>query len=131
MAGGCGRFFWAVWRCGFGAPDAPAWEEQRPGPSRRRSKSRGEYTGCARFGEYGERVGGGVVARDEVESDVSLEEGELRNSGSEAEWWERKGRGASNPVHLSRETKDNAEGNLAPPVKGVRMVSAEEETTPK
>ncbi|KAJ1187765.1 hypothetical protein NDU88_004535 [Pleurodeles waltl] len=35
----------------------------------------------------------GAVARQEVEPDESLEEGELGNSGSEAKWWERKERG--------------------------------------
>ncbi|KAJ1190007.1 hypothetical protein NDU88_006747 [Pleurodeles waltl] len=47
------------------------------------------------------RMTRGAVARDEVESDMSLEEGELHNSGSEAEWWERKGRGGFNPVRKS------------------------------
>ncbi|KAJ1108581.1 hypothetical protein NDU88_005957 [Pleurodeles waltl] len=91
----------AVWRCGFCAPDAAAWEEQRPGSSGIQSKSRGEYTGCVVCGGCGAHDARGTVARDEVESDVSLEEGELRNSGSEAEWWEWKGRGDSNPVRKS------------------------------
>ncbi|KAJ1174917.1 hypothetical protein NDU88_000208 [Pleurodeles waltl] len=36
-------------RCGgvgYAPPDATAWEEQRPGPSKRRSKNTGEYTDC-------------------------------------------------------------------------------------
>ncbi|KAJ1125543.1 hypothetical protein NDU88_003971 [Pleurodeles waltl] len=83
-------------RCGgvgYAPPDAAAWEEQRPGPSRMRSKSRGDYTGCALCGGSGEHEVVGGLAQEEVVSDVSLEEGELRNSGSEAEWWERQERG--------------------------------------
>ncbi|KAJ1197594.1 hypothetical protein NDU88_001451 [Pleurodeles waltl] len=81
---------------GFAPPDAAAWEEQRPGPSRRTSSIRGEYSGVIRC------CGEGVDARqrDEGVSDESLEEGELR-SGSEHDWWERKGRGTSNPVRQS------------------------------
>ncbi|KAJ1089133.1 hypothetical protein NDU88_002284 [Pleurodeles waltl] len=70
-----------------------------------RSMSRGEYKGCVLCGGSGEHVGGGVVALEEVESDVSLEEGELRNSGIESEWWERKGWGAANPVRESFKAK--------------------------
>ncbi|KAJ1186058.1 hypothetical protein NDU88_002843 [Pleurodeles waltl] len=43
--------------------------------------------------------------REEVVSEGSLEEGELRNSGSETEWWERKGQGAYNPVRQSLQVK--------------------------
>ncbi|KAJ1129025.1 hypothetical protein NDU88_007396 [Pleurodeles waltl] len=88
-------------RCGFFAPDTAAWEEQRPGPSGIQPKRRGEYTGCVVCGGCGAHDARGTVVRDEVESDVSLEEGELRNSGREADWWERKGRGDSNPVRKS------------------------------
>ncbi|KAJ1105978.1 hypothetical protein NDU88_003381 [Pleurodeles waltl] len=86
-------------RCGgegIAPPVAAAQEEQRPGPSRRRSEDRGEYSGCVRCG------GSGVSAGEREErSEESLEEGELRNSGSEYDWWERGGRGTSNPVRQS------------------------------
>ncbi|KAJ1144201.1 hypothetical protein NDU88_010503 [Pleurodeles waltl] len=86
-------------RCGgegIAPPLAAAQKEQRPGPSGRRSKQRGEYSSCVRCSgsgasavEWGER------------SEESLEEGELRNSGSKYEWWESRGRGTSNPVRKS------------------------------
>ncbi|KAJ1144200.1 hypothetical protein NDU88_010502 [Pleurodeles waltl] len=85
-------------RCGgegIAPPVAAAQKEQRPGLSGRRSKQRGEYSSCVRCSgsgasavEWGER------------SEESLEEGELRNSGSEYEWWESRGRGTSNPVRV-------------------------------
>ncbi|KAJ1166461.1 hypothetical protein NDU88_006863 [Pleurodeles waltl] len=86
-------------RCGgegVAPPVAAAQKEQRPGPSRRRSKQRGEYSSCVRCGGSGASVFGW-----EERSEESLEEGELRNSGSEYEWWESGGRGTSNPVRKS------------------------------
>ncbi|KAJ1193316.1 hypothetical protein NDU88_002615 [Pleurodeles waltl] len=109
-AGGCSRFCWAVWRCGFCSPDAAAWEEQRPGPSGIRAKSRGVHAGCVVCGGCGAHDARGTVAREEAESDVSLEEGELRNSVSEAEWWEQKGRGDSNPVRKSFQVAEHLLG---------------------
>ncbi|KAJ1089169.1 hypothetical protein NDU88_002320 [Pleurodeles waltl] len=84
-------------------PDAAAWEEQCLGPSTRWSENAGEYTGCAWCGGPGEHGVERGSFREEKMSDVSLEEGELRTSGSEAEWWERQGqgRGASNRVRKS------------------------------
>ncbi|KAJ1166609.1 hypothetical protein NDU88_007008 [Pleurodeles waltl] len=88
-------------RCGgvgFAPPDATAWEEQRPGPSRIRGKSRGVAAGCMYCGCCG---AGGTPgpARSKVEGEESLEEGELGSSKSETEWWERgKGWGDTNPA---------------------------------
>ncbi|KAJ1175170.1 hypothetical protein NDU88_000461 [Pleurodeles waltl] len=86
-------------RCGgegIAPPVAAAHKEQRPGPSRRRSKNRGEYSNCVRCG------GSGASAFEgEERSEESLEEGELTNSGSEYEWWESGGWGTSNPVRKS------------------------------
>ncbi|KAJ1117895.1 hypothetical protein NDU88_006091 [Pleurodeles waltl] len=81
---------------GVAPPGAVAQKEQRPGQSRRRSKDRGEYSSCVRCGG----LGANAVVWEE-RSEESLEEGELRNSGSEYEWWESGGRGTSNPVHKS------------------------------
>ncbi|KAJ1099180.1 hypothetical protein NDU88_004284 [Pleurodeles waltl] len=81
---GAARHPGQCWLC---TPDANAWEKKRPGPSGIRSKSRGEYAGGVVCGGCGAHDARGTVARDEVESDVSLKEGELRNSGSEVEWW--------------------------------------------
>ncbi|KAJ1135602.1 hypothetical protein NDU88_002040 [Pleurodeles waltl] len=86
-------------RCGgegVAPPVAAAQKEQRPGPSRRRSKDRGEYSNCVRCGGSG-----ASAVMWEERSEESLEEGELRNSGSEYEWWESGGRGTSNPVRKS------------------------------
>ncbi|KAJ1153498.1 hypothetical protein NDU88_006257 [Pleurodeles waltl] len=85
---------------GVAPPDAAAWEEQRPGPSRSSLDIRGEYSGASRCG--GERVV--VRQRDEGVSDKSLEEGEVR-SGSEQEWWMKQGRGNANPVRQSLQVK--------------------------
>ncbi|KAJ1155768.1 hypothetical protein NDU88_008497 [Pleurodeles waltl] len=78
---------------GVTPPVAAVQKEQRPGPSRRRSNQRGEYSSCVRCGGSG-----ASVVEWEVRSEESLEEGELRNSESEYEWWESGGRGTSNPV---------------------------------
>ncbi|KAJ1088643.1 hypothetical protein NDU88_001799 [Pleurodeles waltl] len=86
-------------RCGgegVAPPGAAAQKERRPGPSRRREKGRREYSNCVRCGG----AGANVIALEE-RSEESLEEGELRNSGSEYEWWESGGRGSSNPVRQS------------------------------
>ncbi|KAJ1210806.1 hypothetical protein NDU88_006168 [Pleurodeles waltl] len=91
-------------RCGGvgdAPPDAAAWEEQRPGPAQKGVVNAREYAGCAWCGGHGEQGGRRGSAREERMSDVSLEEGELRTSGSETEWWERQGRGVSNPVRKS------------------------------
>ncbi|KAJ1116712.1 hypothetical protein NDU88_004918 [Pleurodeles waltl] len=92
-------------RCGgvgFAPPDAAAWEEQRPGPSGIRGKSRVVAVGCVYCGGCGTGGAPGEAAQREVESDESLEEGELGNSEGETEWWERgKGRGDANPVRKS------------------------------
>ncbi|KAJ1140961.1 hypothetical protein NDU88_007298 [Pleurodeles waltl] len=85
---------------GDAPPDAAAWDEQRLGPVKKWVNER-DYAGCAccsGHGEWGVRKGSDL---EERMSDVSLEEGELRNSGSENEWWERQGRGVSNPVRKS------------------------------
>ncbi|KAJ1194013.1 hypothetical protein NDU88_003308 [Pleurodeles waltl] len=85
---------------GHAPPNATAWEEQRLGPRRRRGTER-VSAGCACChgkGEWGVRKGSDV---EERMSEVSLEEGELRNSGSENEWWEQQGQGVSNPVRQS------------------------------
>ncbi|KAJ1165838.1 hypothetical protein NDU88_006255 [Pleurodeles waltl] len=85
---------------GHAPPNAAAWEEQRLGPGRRWGTER-VYGGCAGCSGKCDR---GVWKGSDVEermSEVSLEEGELRNSGSENEWWERQGRGVSNPVRKS------------------------------
>ncbi|KAJ1132489.1 hypothetical protein NDU88_010798 [Pleurodeles waltl] len=95
---------------GFAPPDAAAWEEQRPGPSGIRTKSRGVSAVCVVCGGCGAHDARGTVAPEEAESDVSLKEGELRNSGSEAEWWERKGRGDSNPVRKSFQVAEHLFG---------------------
>ncbi|KAJ1213768.1 hypothetical protein NDU88_001399 [Pleurodeles waltl] len=81
---------------GIAPPVAAAQKEQRPGSSRRRSKQRGEYSSCVRCGGTG-----ASAVECEEGSEESLEEGELRNSGSEYEWWERGGQGTSNPVRKS------------------------------
>ncbi|KAJ1097490.1 hypothetical protein NDU88_002608 [Pleurodeles waltl] len=87
---------------GFVPPDAAAWEEQCPGPSDMRERSTVVSTACVVCGGCGTSGAVGVAARQDVESEGSLEEGELGNSGSEAEWWELgKGRGDANPVHKS------------------------------
>ncbi|KAJ1178445.1 hypothetical protein NDU88_003691 [Pleurodeles waltl] len=93
-------------RCGgegVAPPVAAAQKEQRPGPSRRRSKQRGEYSSCVRCGGSG-----ASVVEWEERSEESLEEGELRNSGSEYEWWESGGRGTSNPVRKSLQVQQVA-----------------------
>ncbi|KAJ1165611.1 hypothetical protein NDU88_006032 [Pleurodeles waltl] len=91
LSGRCGRRREAAdapsGRCGgvgFASPDAAAWEEQRP--IRYTGK---EWSGVCRLrGLWWLRCGwhhrGGCT--QDVESDESLEEGELGNSGSEAEW---------------------------------------------
>ncbi|KAJ1135743.1 hypothetical protein NDU88_002175 [Pleurodeles waltl] len=86
---------------GDAPPDATAWEEQRPGPAQKRVVNTMEYAGCARCGGHGEQGMRKGSTWDERMSDVSLEEGELRTSGSESEWWERQGWGVSNPVRKS------------------------------
>ncbi|KAJ1123825.1 hypothetical protein NDU88_002292 [Pleurodeles waltl] len=86
---------------GDAPPDAAAWEEQRPGPVNKWMGNAREYAGCACCGGHGEQGLRKGSVREERMSDVSLEEGELRTSGSETEWWERQGRGVSNPVRKS------------------------------
>ncbi|KAJ1127497.1 hypothetical protein NDU88_005896 [Pleurodeles waltl] len=82
---------------GNAPPDAAAWEEQRLGPVRK-WRYEGESAGCAHC--KGSGVKGLKKGLDEEDrmSEVTLEEGELRTSGSESEWWERQGRGVANPV---------------------------------
>ncbi|KAJ1123601.1 hypothetical protein NDU88_002069 [Pleurodeles waltl] len=94
-------------RCGgegVAPPGAAAQKERRPGPSRRREKGRREYSNCVRCGG----AGANAIALEE-RSEESLEEGELRNSGSEYEWWESGGRGSSNPVRQSLQVPRGAE----------------------
>ncbi|KAJ1166535.1 hypothetical protein NDU88_006935 [Pleurodeles waltl] len=85
---------------GNAPPDAAAWEEQRLGPVRK-WRYEGESAGCAHC--KGSGVKGLKKGLDEEDrmSEVTLEEGELRTSGSESEWWERQGRGVANPVRKS------------------------------
>ncbi|KAJ1097492.1 hypothetical protein NDU88_002610 [Pleurodeles waltl] len=83
-------------------PDAAAWEEQRPGPSGMRERSTVVSTACVVCSGCGTSGAVRAAARQDVESEGSLEEGELGNSGSEVEWWELgKERGDANPVHKS------------------------------
>ncbi|KAJ1108793.1 hypothetical protein NDU88_006163 [Pleurodeles waltl] len=74
---------------GDAPPDAAAWEEQRLGPVIKRVNER-EYAGCARCKGNGERGVRKGSDGEERMSDVSLEEGELRNSGTapEADPWQ-------------------------------------------
>ncbi|KAJ1186420.1 hypothetical protein NDU88_003201 [Pleurodeles waltl] len=92
---------------GNAPPDAAAWEEQRLGPV---SKWRyeGESVGCAHC--RGSGVKGLRKGLDEEDrmSEVTLEEGELRTSRSESEWWERQGRGVANPVRKSLQVSQSA-----------------------
>ncbi|XP_069098457.1 uncharacterized protein [Pleurodeles waltl] len=81
-------------------PGTAAWEEQRLGSIKTWGYD-SDYAGGARgCGKSGKGVLKGLDGGDRM-SDVSLEEGELRNSGSESEWWERSGRGVANPVRKS------------------------------
>ncbi|KAJ1200657.1 hypothetical protein NDU88_004478 [Pleurodeles waltl] len=82
-------------------PDATAWEEQRPGSAKRWVAKKGEYVACTRCVGQGEQSVKKGSTWEEGMSDMSFEEGELRTSGSETEWWERQGRGVSNPVRKS------------------------------
>ncbi|KAJ1210406.1 hypothetical protein NDU88_005770 [Pleurodeles waltl] len=92
-AGLCGRE-------GVTPPDAAAWEEQRLG-SKKKWLYEGESAGCVHCS--GSSVRGLRKGLDEEDrmSEVTLEEGELRTSGSESEWWDRQGRGVANPVRQS------------------------------
>ncbi|KAJ1090198.1 hypothetical protein NDU88_003333 [Pleurodeles waltl] len=99
---------------GVAPPGAAAQQERHPGPSRRRSKDRGEYSGCVRCGG----AGANAVVWEE-RSEESLEEGELRNSGSEHEWWESGGRGSSNPVRQSLQVRRS--GTRRGPSRGQRL----------
>ncbi|KAJ1131784.1 hypothetical protein NDU88_010117 [Pleurodeles waltl] len=87
-------------REGVTPPDAAAWEEQRLG-SENKWLYEGESAGCVHCS--GSSVRGLRKGLDEEDrmSEVTLEEGELRTSGSESEWWERQGRGVANPVRKS------------------------------
>ncbi|KAJ1170920.1 hypothetical protein NDU88_002791 [Pleurodeles waltl] len=78
-------------------PDAAAWEEQRLGPVRQWQYD-GEAAGCAHCKGSGGRGWKKRLDDEDRMSEVTLEEGELRTSGSESEWWERQGRGVANPV---------------------------------
>ncbi|KAJ1145498.1 hypothetical protein NDU88_011784 [Pleurodeles waltl] len=109
-------------RCGSvgDAPsDAAAWEEQCPGPAYKWKGNARGFASCACCGGQGEQVWRKGAVREERMSDVSLEEGELPTSGSETEWWERQGRGVSNPVlkslqvsHAGRRTKGGSQERL-------------------
>ncbi|KAJ1208799.1 hypothetical protein NDU88_004182 [Pleurodeles waltl] len=85
---------------GVTPPDAAAWEEQRLGPVKKWLYE-GESAGCTHCSGSGVRgLRKGLDEEDRM-SEVTLEEGELRTSGSESEWWERQGRGVANPVRKS------------------------------
>ncbi|KAJ1206861.1 hypothetical protein NDU88_002254 [Pleurodeles waltl] len=85
---------------GDAPPDAAAWEEQRLGPVRQ-WRYGGEAAGCAQCKGSGVKGWKKSLEEEERRSVVTLEEGELRSSGSESEWWERQGRGVANPVRQS------------------------------
>ncbi|XP_069061884.1 uncharacterized protein [Pleurodeles waltl] len=85
---------------GDAPPDAAAWEEQRLGPVRQ-WRYGGEAAGCAQCKGSGVKGWKKRLDEEDRRSVVTLEEGELRTSGSESEWWDRQGRGVANPVRQS------------------------------
>ncbi|KAJ1123486.1 hypothetical protein NDU88_001955 [Pleurodeles waltl] len=82
---------------GDAPPDAAAWEEQRLGPVRQ-WRYEGEAAGCAQCKGSGVKGWRKRLDEEDRRSEVTLEEGELRTSGSESEWWDRQGRRVANPV---------------------------------
>ncbi|KAJ1135276.1 hypothetical protein NDU88_001717 [Pleurodeles waltl] len=96
---------------GFVPPNAGARGDQRPGPSGMRRQRGVGSASCAVCSGCGKSGAESAVGKHGVESDASFEDGELADSETEVEWWERgKGRWDVNPVPKSLQVEKSGRG---------------------